>query len=113
MSARTPAEPTAEQCEANERVAIPGSDTPAYAVWWPQMGGSHGRAVITAGECPEVWVWHNGSFPFHGHQDEPGRSPVHLHLCDPDQWIELFEQQKAWAAEWRGDDEDEYSPERW
>ena len=110
MSARTPAEPAAKQCEANERVAIPGSDTPAYAVWWPQMGGHHGRAVITAGECPEVWVWHDGSFPFHGHHDTPGRSPIHLHLCDADQWIELFEQQKVWAAEWRGDG-DEYSPQ--
>lgn len=110
MNADAPAEPTSEQCNANERVSIPGSDTPAYAAWWPQMGGYSGRAVITAGDCPEVWVWHDGQFPFRGDSTPdghpPDRPPVRLHLCDSDQWIELFERQKAWAAEWRGDAEE-------
>lgn len=110
---QNPAEPTPEQCSAQERVTIPGSDIPAHAVWWPQMLGRHGRAVITVGDCPEVWVWHDGSFPFHDHWDGPGRSPAHLHLSDADQWIDLFEQQKVWTAEWRGDDSevDEYGPQ--
>lgn len=104
---QNPAEPTSEQCNANERVPIPGCDTPAYAAWWPQMGGYSGRAVITAGDCPEVWVWHDGAFPF-SDDGKPGRTgtPARLHLCDSDQWIELFEKQKVWAAQWRGDAED-------
>jgi hypothetical protein len=101
--------PTSEQCSANERVPNPyGGTAPAYAVWWPQMGGHSGRAIITATDCPEVFVWHDGQFPFDGDK----RNPVQLHLCDPDQWVDLFEQQKTWAREYRGED-DEPEPYRW
>lgn len=56
------------------------------------MGGYVGKAVAFAdGGCTEVLVWHDGSFPFDGHcpdcQEE--RGPARLHLCVPEQWVQL------------------------
>ncbi len=106
---KAPSEPTSEQCNANEQVPNPyGGQAPAYAVWWPQMGGYSSRAVITATDCPEAFVWHDGQFPFDGDK----RNPVELHLCDADQWIELFTKQKTWAREY-ADEDYEPEPYRW
>jgi len=59
------------------------------ALWWPQMGGYHGRALAVSppeeNSCLEVYVWHDGEFPF----SDDERSPVGLHICDPEQWIQL------------------------
>jgi hypothetical protein len=104
----TPAEPTPAQCSAKERVSIPGRpNTRAHAVWWPQMGGYVAQAVLTAGECPEAWVWHNGAFPFSS-DGKPGHSPAHLSMSDADQWIRMFEKQLEWQAEERGDEPEPY-----
>lgn len=81
-------EPTAEQCEANAAVTLPDGRT-GYAIWYPQMGGYVGTAVVAPdGGGFEAWVWHDGEFPFTG--DDPYRestSPARLHHCNPAQFI--------------------------
>lgn len=91
-------EPTGEQCSAFEKV-FEDEDHVCYAVWYPQMGGYSGKAVAVFGKgwqerndgaamggCIEVYVWHDGAFPF---SEEPGINPAHLHHCSPDQFIDF------------------------
>lgn len=79
-----PPEPTSDQC--NESARLPDfAGCPAYACWYPQMGGYCGKCVVmveptTTHGCFAVFVWHDGSFPF---GDE---SPAYLHHCSPDQF---------------------------
>lgn len=81
-----PSCPTSEQCSAREQVEIPGSDVRAHAVWWPQMGGYSGRAVVTITDCATLWLWHDSQFPIKDDQ-----RPREIHLCDPQQWIDVFQ----------------------
>jgi len=80
-------EPTYEQIRTHELVCHDGNEF-GYACWYPQMGGYCGKCVvvleITSG-CFDVFVWHDGEFPF----SDGARPPVHLHHCDPDQFIEF------------------------
>lgn len=88
-------EPTPEQCDNRDKVFDEG-DRHGFAIWYPQMGGYHGRAVAvfdktwteyensTSGGCVDVYVWHNGDFPFHD-----GQNPALVHHCDPQQFIEF------------------------
>lgn len=83
-------EPTYEEIKANARV---GS---GFAAWYPQMGGYVSKCVIVPNDddsCFDVWVWHDGSFPFRddGGWDGQHRSPAHLHHCDARQFIEFGE----------------------
>lgn len=109
-----PREPTSQQCSDNAEVTIPGRpDTKARAAWFPQMGGYAARSVVTISDCFELWVWHDGAFPFSDTADPsmPNRrigQPAHLHLCGADQWIDYFEQQKRWF-----DDEIGHEPYLW
>lgn len=94
-------EPTPEQCSAFEKVFE--DDTHVhYAVWYPQMGGYSGRAIAvfdkgwkewpgwkSRGGCVEVYVWHDGEFPFRGEDGE--RSPAYLHHCCPSQFVDFGE----------------------
>lgn len=90
--AGAPSEPTGDQCSDRARV---GENL--WAFWWPQMGGYHAKAVVRSepdGCCQDVWVWHNGEFPFSDeHPDpdrgEPRRSPARLHIGDPEDWEEM------------------------
>jgi hypothetical protein len=90
-----PAEPTVEQCSNHEKVAEDAHSV-SYAIWYPQMGGYVGKAVAVFdrrwfdhtsgsanGGCIEVYVWHDGEFPF----SEQDGSPALLHHCDPEQFI--------------------------
>jgi hypothetical protein len=57
------------------------------ACWYPQIGGYAGKAVVMTDDdgCADVWVWHDGQFPFRSLDDAddgPPRSPVLLHHCD-------------------------------
>lgn len=94
-----PQEPTADQCE-NNAVIFETGDTIAYAIWYPQMGGYGGKAVAVMGKSPEscvdVFVWHDGSFPFRDDQ----RSPVKLHHCNPAQFIEFGEELRNLQSQW-------------
>lgn len=88
MKREVPNEPNGDQCERNERLAdVDGY--PAYACWYPQMGGYHGKAVcvVTGGEdeCFDVFVWHDGTFPF------GDGNPSRVHHCSPSQFISFGE----------------------
>src|SRR5689334_793528 len=59
-----PREPTSVECTGRARVG-----EHATAFWFPQMGGYTARAVAVVDPddcCIDVWVWHNGEFPFTG-----------------------------------------------
>lgn len=81
----TPREPTSEECAAHARVGE------GWACWYPQMGGYVGKAVATLDHgCWDVYVWHDGDFPFSGDSvwpGEPAPSPTLIHHCDPGQFI--------------------------
>jgi hypothetical protein len=92
-------EPTAEQCSANEKV-FEDEDIIGYAIWYPQMGGYVGKAVVLLdkkwtefatgareGGCFSALVWHDGKFPFSG--EDEGIEPIWLHHCDPEQFIKF------------------------
>lgn len=87
-----PSAPTAEQCKNQERVDL-GNGQSGWACWYPQMGGYVGKAVIVKDEdCHNVYVWHDGDFPFNG--DDPWRetpNPRILHHCDGSQFIAFGE----------------------
>lgn len=88
-------EPTGEQCSARALV-FEDEQHVGYAIWYPQMGGYAGKAVALLhkqwveygngsreGGCIDVYVWHDGRFPF------SDASPVELHHCDPEQFIDF------------------------
>lgn len=92
--AEIPKEPTGEQCSANCEVFRRAGKV-GYAIWYPQMGGYVGKAVAVVDEkwsisgdvyyggCVDVYVWHDGEFPF----SETDESPRLIHHCDPEQFI--------------------------
>lgn len=72
-----PRRPTSEEC--NTKAEVDGG----RAFWFPQLGGYVGRAVARVDKCcVDVWVWHDGQFPF----AEECRSPAHLHMDDGHEW---------------------------
>lgn len=85
--------PSPAECNENSRVMdIRGR--PAYACWYPQMGGYAARAVIVPGtdidldgntSGADVYVWHDGEFPF----SMTGRPPVELHHCSGEQFVKF------------------------
>ncbi len=87
MLSDTIREPTPEECSAGTQIAIG-----MFATWYPQMGGYVGRGVVCIQEnsekddCFEVYVWHDGEFPFSG---EGGRNPVRIHHCSTEQFREF------------------------
>lgn len=97
MNQRGPAEPTSEACNSGFEYDLPGGSR-AKACWYPQMGGHVGKCVVvfhpSSNGCFEAYVWHNGDFAF---DDEDG-APVHIHHCDPEQFIEFGEMVKKAMA---------------
>jgi len=91
-----PREPTADECSKHAHI-----EDGWYAIWYPQMGGYVGKAVVHAsGGCFDSYVWHGGEFPFSDDRDglsyeeaEHSRQslPIRLHHCDPDQFIDFGE----------------------
>jgi len=82
-------EPTADECSTHATVQLTDNLT-GVACWYPTMGGYVGMAVAvdTGNGDFDVYVWHDGQFPFSGEDDWRGRaSPVELHHCDADQFI--------------------------
>lgn len=84
-----PREPTAEEC--SQHVSLGDG---WFALWYPQMGGYVGKAVARqVGECFDLYVWHDGEFPFSdddvdGWTEQP-KCPVLLHHCDSEQFRRL------------------------
>ena len=81
-----PREPTPVDCTQNADLG-----NGWQAIWYPQMGGDSGCAAFRFEDsgCVDIYVWHDGEFPFTGESDD--RSPVLLHLCDPRQFIRFGE----------------------
>ena len=90
-------EPTLVECSHRTKVYETDKDI-GFACWYPQMGGYSGKCIAifnkewtlydsgaTTGGCIELYVWHDGEFPF---TDEDG-APSHIHICVPEQFIEL------------------------
>jgi hypothetical protein len=81
-------EPTAEECNDHRPVVL-DSERTGLACWYPQMGGYVGKAVVVLdNDCVNVYVWHDGHFPF---GDEDDRSPAELHHCDGEQFVRFGE----------------------
>jgi len=91
-------EPTGDECDSNAKV-YEDEHNQGFAIWYPQMGGYCGKAVAILnkqweehesgcrqGGCIEIYVWHDGEFPF---SDGDGRNPVHLHHCDAMQFVDF------------------------
>ena len=43
----------------------------------------------TYDQCFEVYVWHDGEFPFDDSGDRGENGPAHLHHCMPSQFVEF------------------------
>ena len=98
-------EPTNYQCSASELV-YEDANFYGYAMWHPQMGGYVAKCVVLMdkswhstgglhngdvigavnGGCIDMYVWHNGEFPF---SEEDG-DPAVVHYCDPEQGISFW-----------------------
>ena len=82
-------EPTPDQCSNHEKV-FEDDHQVGYAIWYPQMSGYVGKAVVVFPKSENCWdkcfdalVWHDGDFPF---KDD---HPREVHHCDPDQFIDF------------------------
>jgi len=99
-----PPEPTAEQCSRNEELdEFDGKR--AFAAWYPQMGGYAGKAVVVVDDgCFDVWVWHDGDFPFSpdGSPPRESYSPRLIHHCSAEQFISFGKElvQIGLRSEW-------------
>lgn len=85
-----PREPTYGEIESNAAIQQ-GDSFSAFALWFPQMGGYAGKAVAVIYETEsdgcmnEVYVWHDGDFPFSDDQEQPRR----IHYCDASQFVDF------------------------
>jgi hypothetical protein len=102
-----PYEPSPEQCSRGAKLAV-GKDGVGYACWYPQMGGYVGKAIVVPDpggdpdSCFDVYVWHDGEFPFDGDDDVRGGPPRALHHCSAEQFIEFGQfVQRAMSGEIR------------
>jgi hypothetical protein len=83
----TPPKPTAEQVNAHASITFEGRTL--HAACYPQMGGYGGYCWIgkDGSGCFDVWIWHDGEFPFGGHPGD--RGPIELHHCAAEQFVEF------------------------
>lgn len=89
--------PSGEDCETNKLI-YETKLVRGYAIWYPQMGGNVGRAIVMidkkgdvmidkkGDECFEVFVWHDGKHPL---SEEDGDVPIRIHHCSAEQFIEF------------------------
>ena len=89
-----PREPTCDEC-SDYAVVYRTEHQIGHAIWYPQMGGYVGKAVAVMdrrwedglGGCVDVYVWHDGEFPF----SDSDTKPICIHHCDPAQFIRFGE----------------------
>lgn len=85
-----PDDPTHEQCSSHAEIVLPDGRT-GWAAWYPQMGGYASHCVVVPGAgCFDIYVWHDGDFPF-GDDATNGwgdpRGPAELHHCSAEQFV--------------------------
>jgi hypothetical protein len=90
----TPREPTSDECSSHARIDVDGDV--GYACWYPQMGGYVAKAVAmydgsAEGGCFDVYVWHDGDFPFSEDHYGIPENPRELHHCSGQQFIAFGE----------------------
>lgn len=87
-----PKMPTSEECTKRERV---GHNM--FACWYPQMGGYVSKAVVETSKpesheegeaCFDMWIWHDGQFPFDDSGDR-SKEVAFIHHCMPSQFIDF------------------------
>lgn len=86
-------EPTYEDCTEQQhlRLDLGRTSIEGYATFYPQMGGYSSKAIVcpladSEGDCCfDVYIWHDGEFPF------DGQPPVELHHCSAQQFIDFGE----------------------
>lgn len=86
-------EPTGDECSTHA-VVYEDEYIIGRAIWYPQMGGYAGSAIVffskhNKGDCVDVYVWHDGEFPFDGEGPDGPRYPVLLHHCVPEQFVDF------------------------
>jgi len=85
-------QPTSEQCSANAELESVGSRR-AFAIWYPQMGGYVGHAVVVLGagpeDCFDVYVWHDTEFPIP--DEDVDSQPLEIRHCEAEQFIRFGE----------------------
>jgi hypothetical protein len=87
--------PTGDECSSHASIEIGGRT--AWAAWYPQMGGYTAPCWVEVwpdddrkGFCFDVYVWHDGEFPFGGENDEENKDdPVCLHHCSAQQFVDF------------------------
>lgn len=87
-----PPEPSHDDCTANTRGEWQG--LPTMAIWYPSMGGyvAHAVAVDTGEGDLDVYVWHDGEFPF------SDASPVRLHHCSAADFTRFGREIDTWLS---------------
>ena len=101
MANRTyPRQPSSEECSARAKIQDDTGHLVGHACWYPQMGGYVGKAVIVNDDgCVDVYVWHDGAFPFDENDAFTGqcqacaapRQPAVIHHCDGSQFVRFGE----------------------
>jgi hypothetical protein len=95
-----PVEPSPADCQ-NQATGRWG-ERETKACWFTQMGGYCAKCVMvydrsgTDNGHLEIFVWHNGDFPFiTGDDDE--EKPRKIHICDPTDWKHFSEKMMAFV----------------
>lgn len=80
-------QPTSEQCTCAHIGTTPDGRS-TIAAWFPSIGGYAAPSLIVIGECCfDVYVWHNGDFPFAADSLGNEEIPRRLHISDGDDFI--------------------------
>lgn len=85
-----------EVVDAEQSRVVKDGSKVRFWTYYPQMGGYHGKAVVTfdlttnctddVSGCFDASVFHDGDFPF---DEAGGRSPARIHHCSAEQFVDF------------------------